>query len=126
MFREIHPPERIVHTEQMDGAPGEALNTTLLTEQGGRTTLTLTMLFDSKRPATPPSRPAWRKAWPSATTGWRSSWRRRRCGRIDRGRPGGPLRRAAGRLEGGQAHSGRRAERLGPGTQFPSQFPVPG
>src|SRR2546421_3304004 len=48
VFREIYPPERIVHTERMDGAPGEALNTTTLTEQGGRTTLTLTMLFDSK------------------------------------------------------------------------------
>jgi uncharacterized protein YndB with AHSA1/START domain len=32
----------------MDGVPGEALNTTLLTERDGRTTLTLTMLFDSK------------------------------------------------------------------------------
>jgi uncharacterized protein YndB with AHSA1/START domain len=48
VFREILPPERLVHTERMDGAPGEALNTTRLTEQGGRTTLTLTMLFDSK------------------------------------------------------------------------------
>ena len=48
VFREIQPPERIVHTEQMDGAPGKALNTTLLTEHDGRTTLTLTMLFDSK------------------------------------------------------------------------------
>lgn len=28
--------------------PGEALSTTLLTEQDGRTTLTLTMLFDSR------------------------------------------------------------------------------
>jgi uncharacterized protein YndB with AHSA1/START domain len=32
----------------MDGAPGEALNTTALTERDGRTTLTLTMLFDSR------------------------------------------------------------------------------
>ena len=47
-FREIHPPERLVHTERMDGAPGEALVTTSLVEQGGRTTLTLTMLFDSQ------------------------------------------------------------------------------
>jgi uncharacterized protein YndB with AHSA1/START domain len=49
VFREIHPPGRIVHTEQMDGAPGEALVTTGLVEQGGRTTLTLTMLFDSQK-----------------------------------------------------------------------------
>jgi uncharacterized protein YndB with AHSA1/START domain len=48
VFREIHPPERLVHTERMDGAPGEALVTTSLVEQGGRTTLTLTMLFDSQ------------------------------------------------------------------------------
>jgi uncharacterized protein YndB with AHSA1/START domain len=48
VFREIHPPERIVQTEKMDGHPGESLVTSSLTEQGGRTTLTLTMLFDSK------------------------------------------------------------------------------
>ncbi len=47
-FREILPPERIVHTERMDGAPGEALVTNLLSEQGGKTTLTFIMLFDSK------------------------------------------------------------------------------
>ena len=48
IYREILPPERIVHTEKMDGQPGEALVTNSLTEQAGRTTLTLTMLFDSK------------------------------------------------------------------------------
>ena len=48
VFREINAPGRLVHTEQMDGAPGEALNTVTLSEQGGRTTLTQTMLFDSK------------------------------------------------------------------------------
>ncbi len=48
VFREILPPERLVHTERMDGAPGEALVTNRLTEQGGRTTLTLTLRFDSK------------------------------------------------------------------------------
>src|SRR4051812_19078407 len=48
VFREIVAPERIVHTEKMDGMPGEALVTNSLTEQGGRTTLVLTMRFDSK------------------------------------------------------------------------------
>jgi uncharacterized protein YndB with AHSA1/START domain len=48
VFREIHPPARLVHTERMDGAPGEALNTVTLVEQDGRTTLTQTMLFDSR------------------------------------------------------------------------------
>jgi uncharacterized protein YndB with AHSA1/START domain len=50
VFREIVPPERIVNTESFDDPwyPGEALVTTLLFEQGGRTTLTQTMLFDSR------------------------------------------------------------------------------
>ncbi|HEX4962844.1 MAG TPA: SRPBCC family protein [Thermoanaerobaculia bacterium] len=48
VFREILPPEKIVHTEKMDPHPGEALVTNNLTEEGGRTTLTLTMLFDSQ------------------------------------------------------------------------------
>jgi uncharacterized protein YndB with AHSA1/START domain len=48
VYREILPPERIVNTETMDGQPGEAMVTTSLTEHAGRTTLTLTMLFDSK------------------------------------------------------------------------------
>jgi uncharacterized protein YndB with AHSA1/START domain len=49
-FREIVPPERIVHTERFDEAwyPGEALITTTLTEQGGKTTLTLTILYESR------------------------------------------------------------------------------
>ncbi|MCI0403922.1 MAG: SRPBCC domain-containing protein, partial [Acidobacteria bacterium] len=46
VFREIARPERIVHTESFDDPwyPGEALVTTLLAEQGGKTTLTQTML----------------------------------------------------------------------------------
>ncbi len=48
VFREIHAPERLVHTERMDGTPGEALVTTTFAEQGGRTTLVQTMRFDSK------------------------------------------------------------------------------
>jgi uncharacterized protein YndB with AHSA1/START domain len=49
-FREIHPPERIVQTEKFDQAwyPGEAVGTAVLTESGGRTTLTTTVLYDSR------------------------------------------------------------------------------
>ena len=49
VFHEIVAPERFVVTEKMDGFPGEgALVTQSLAEHGGRTTLTLTMRFDSK------------------------------------------------------------------------------
>ncbi|MCY1031010.1 SRPBCC family protein [Corallococcus sp. BB11-1] len=50
IFREITPPERLVNTERFDDAwyTGEALNTLLLTEEGGKTTLTSTMRFESK------------------------------------------------------------------------------
>lgn len=49
-YRELAPPERIVHTEKFDDPwyPGEALATTVLTESGGKTTLTLTVRHDSK------------------------------------------------------------------------------
>lgn len=47
-FREIVPLERIVHTESFDDYPGEALVTTVWTEQGGRTVMNLTMAFESK------------------------------------------------------------------------------
>ncbi|WP_199732652.1 MULTISPECIES: SRPBCC domain-containing protein [Corallococcus] len=50
VFREIVAPERLVNTERFDDAwyTGEALNTLLLTEEGGKTTLTSTMRFESK------------------------------------------------------------------------------
>jgi uncharacterized protein YndB with AHSA1/START domain len=49
VFREIVPPERIVSTEKFDDAwyPGEALGTVVLTEQGGKTTLSQTVLYQS-------------------------------------------------------------------------------
>ena len=49
-FREIAPPERIVNTEKFDEPwyPGEAVGTAVLTESGGRTTLTTTVLYDSR------------------------------------------------------------------------------
>lgn len=50
VYREIVPPERIVGTESFDESwyPGEALGTTVLVEQGGRTTLTLTVRYESR------------------------------------------------------------------------------
>ncbi len=50
VFREIVRPERIVATETFDEAwyPGDALDTTVLVEKGGKTTLTLTVLYASK------------------------------------------------------------------------------
>ena len=47
-FREIAAPTRIVHTEGMIGTPGEALVTTTFEDHAGRTTLTLTMSFESE------------------------------------------------------------------------------
>jgi uncharacterized protein YndB with AHSA1/START domain len=49
VYREIVPPERIVNTEWWeDWNPGECLVTTVLIEQGGKTTLTSTTLYPSQ------------------------------------------------------------------------------
>ena len=50
VFREIVPPERVVSTERFDESwyPGGAVGTAVLVEQGGRTTLTTTVRYDSK------------------------------------------------------------------------------
>src|SRR5689334_4749151 len=50
VFREIVPPERLVTTEEFDDPwyPGEAIGTLVLVEQAGRTTLTQTMLYESR------------------------------------------------------------------------------
>jgi uncharacterized protein YndB with AHSA1/START domain len=50
VYREIVRPERIVSTERFDEAwyPGEGLGTLVLTEQGGKTTLTQTMVYESR------------------------------------------------------------------------------
>ncbi len=50
VYREIVVPERIVATEKFDEAwyPGEAVGTILLVEQSGKTTLTQTILYDSR------------------------------------------------------------------------------
>jgi len=48
--REFAPPERLVATERFDEAwyPGEALVTMVLVEQGSKTTLTLTVRYESR------------------------------------------------------------------------------
>jgi uncharacterized protein YndB with AHSA1/START domain len=48
VYREIAAPERSVHMESFDDYPGESQVTAVLVEQGGRTTLTATVLYPSK------------------------------------------------------------------------------
>ena len=50
VYREIVAPQRIVATEKFDQSwyPGEAVGTFVLTEQGGKTTLTETILYESR------------------------------------------------------------------------------
>ena len=50
VYREIVPPERTVYTESFDDFPGDdALVTTTFVEQGGKTTLTATILYASQK-----------------------------------------------------------------------------
>ena len=48
VYREIVPPKRSVHMESFDDFPGESQVTTVLVEQGGKTTLTATILYPSQ------------------------------------------------------------------------------
>jgi uncharacterized protein YndB with AHSA1/START domain len=52
VYREVVPPERVVRTETFDmgcdAQGGEQLATATLTEHGGKTTLTIRLLFPSK------------------------------------------------------------------------------
>jgi uncharacterized protein YndB with AHSA1/START domain len=50
VYREIVPPERIVATERFDEPwyPGEAVGTIVFVEQGNGTTLTQTLLYESR------------------------------------------------------------------------------
>jgi uncharacterized protein YndB with AHSA1/START domain len=50
IYREVVVPERIVATEVFDQSwyPGEAVSTVTLVEEGGRTTLTLSVRYESK------------------------------------------------------------------------------
>ncbi len=50
VYREVAAPERLVATEKFDEAwyPGEAVGTLVLSEQGGKTTITQTVLYESR------------------------------------------------------------------------------
>jgi uncharacterized protein YndB with AHSA1/START domain len=50
VYREVAAPERIVATESFDQSwyPGDAVSTTVIIEQGGRTTLTITVRYQSQ------------------------------------------------------------------------------
>jgi uncharacterized protein YndB with AHSA1/START domain len=50
VYREVMPPERIVNTEQFDQPwySGEAVGTLVLVEQSGTTTVTQTILYESR------------------------------------------------------------------------------
>src|SRR5258707_8918431 len=48
VYREIVPPERSVHMESFDDYPGESQVTAVFVEQGGKTTLTVTVLYPSQ------------------------------------------------------------------------------
>jgi uncharacterized protein YndB with AHSA1/START domain len=50
VFREIVRPQKLVATEKFDESwyPGEAIDTTVFEERGGVTTMTLTVLYESK------------------------------------------------------------------------------
>jgi uncharacterized protein YndB with AHSA1/START domain len=47
-YREVVPPERVVHTESWGPEWPATLNTLTLTESGGQTTMTLTILYPSR------------------------------------------------------------------------------
>jgi uncharacterized protein YndB with AHSA1/START domain len=47
VYREIAPPERFVSTESFDDYPGESLNTLTFSEEDGKTTFTITILYAS-------------------------------------------------------------------------------
>ena len=48
VYQEIAPPERLVNTESWGENWPETLNTLILTEEDGKTTITLTVLYPSK------------------------------------------------------------------------------
>jgi uncharacterized protein YndB with AHSA1/START domain len=47
-YREVSPPERVVHTESWGPEWPETTNTLVLTERDGKTTASLTVLYPSK------------------------------------------------------------------------------
>jgi uncharacterized protein YndB with AHSA1/START domain len=49
VYREVMPPERLVQTESWGGDWPETLNTLVLAEKDGKTTMTCTVLYPSKQ-----------------------------------------------------------------------------
>lgn len=47
-YRELDPPDRSVHVESFDDYPGESIVTAVFVEANGRTTMTATVLYESK------------------------------------------------------------------------------
>ena len=77
-------PSASSHTEKFDEAwyPGEAVDTTVLVEQGGKTTLTTTVLYESQEARDAVLKSAdGRRASPRATTSSTGCWRRCRVSR---------------------------------------------
>jgi len=80
VYREIAAPERLVATEKFDQPwyPDEAVGTTVLGEQGGKTTITQTVLYQVARsPRCGPQEWHGARGSPRATTGLRSCWHRK-------------------------------------------------
>jgi uncharacterized protein YndB with AHSA1/START domain len=48
VYREVVPPERLVSTESWGGDWPETINTLILSEEDGKTTMSLTVLYPSK------------------------------------------------------------------------------
>ncbi len=95
MFREVAPPERLVYTEIFAPFPDvESVVTTVLTEEGGKTRITVNCVYPSKDVRDMVvSRPGWSAARRSATTGsktWSASWQ---ADRDPGATPGGRPRR---------------------------------
>jgi uncharacterized protein YndB with AHSA1/START domain len=55
-YREVTPPERLVYTDSWGPEWPETVNTMVLTESAGQTTITITMSYPSKQRETPRSR----------------------------------------------------------------------
>jgi uncharacterized protein YndB with AHSA1/START domain len=67
VYREIEPPELLVCTEAFDESwyPGEAVDTMVLVERGGVTTVTATVLYESREARDVVLQARWLKEWPS-------------------------------------------------------------
>ncbi len=69
VYREIAAPERIVHNEVFDDdwTGGETTVTSTLSEAGGRTTLTTSVIYANEKARQGPWSAAWSTAWSTAT-----------------------------------------------------------